>query len=93
MTFRAAGELTIDENGVAEGEIDIRAVEWRRILDMAVSSGMLSGNFRPAIESALELVAGLSGQPDTLDAPLSFQNGFVSFGPIPLGPAPRFVIR
>ena len=93
VTFRAAGELTIDENGVAEGEIDIRAVEWRRILDMAVSSGLLSDSFRPAIESALELVAGLSGQPDTLDAPLSFQQGFVSFGPIPLGPAPRFVIR
>ena len=40
-----------------------------------------------------ELMAALEGPPNTLDAPLTFENGFISFGPIPLGPAPRIVIR
>lgn len=93
VTFRAAGELQIDGAGVPEGEITVRAVEWRRLLDMAVSTGLLPETFLPAIDSTLELMAGLSGDTETLDAPLTFDNGFVSFGPIPLGRAPRIVIR
>lgn len=93
VTFRAAGELTVDDAGIPEGRITVKAVEWRRLLDMAVSTGLFGQTFAPAFERALELLAGLNGPPDTLDAPLSFQNGFVSFGPIPLGPAPRLVLR
>ena len=93
ITFRAAGELIVDERGVPEGKLTIKAVEWRRLLEMAVGTGMIAEVLRPTIERALELMAGLEGSPDTLDAPLTFQKGFVSLGPIPLGPAPRIVIR
>ncbi len=92
-TFRAAGLLDIDAAGIPEGDITIRAQEWRRILDMAVGSGALAQGFLPLIDSTLELMAGLSGSPDDLDATLSFRNGRVSFGPIPLGPAPRIILR
>ena len=93
ITFRAAGELIVDERGVPEGKLTIKAVEWRRLLEMAVGTGMIAEVLRPTIERALELMAGLEGSPDTLDAPLTFQKGFVSLGPIPIGPAPRIVIR
>lgn len=93
VTFRAAGELQVDDRGVPEGRITVKAVEWRRLLDMAIGTGLLANTFRPALESALELMATLQGPPNTLDAPLTFENGFVSFGPIPLGPAPRLIIR
>ena len=93
VTFRAAGDLAVDDGGVPTGRITIKAVEWRRLLDMAIGTGILADTFRPALERALELMASLEGPPNTLDAPLTFENGFVSFGPIPLGPAPRIVIR
>lgn len=93
VTFRAAGELAVDGEGVPEGRITVKAVEWRRLLDMAIGTGLLADTFRPALESALELMASLEGPANTLDAPLSFENGWISFGPIPLGPAPRIVIR
>jgi hypothetical protein len=93
VTFRATGELSVDDAGVPSGRITVRAVEWRRLLEMAIGTGLLADTFRPALEGALELMAALEGRPDTLDAPLTFESGFVSFGPIPLGPAPRIVIR
>ncbi|RZW05308.1 MAG: DUF2125 domain-containing protein [Rhodobacteraceae bacterium] len=93
VTFRAAGELTVDAAGVPEGRITVKTVEWRRLLDMAIGTGLLADTFRPALEGALELMASLEGPSNTLDAPLTFEKGFISFGPIPLGPAPRIVIR
>jgi len=93
LELRAAGALTVDANGVPTGQITIKAVNWREMLGMAEATGALPAALMPTIERALELLAQLSGPPDTLDAPLSFQDGFVSFGPIPLGRAPRMIIR
>ena len=93
VLFQAAGTLTVDAAGIPEGRIDIRAVEWRRLLDMSVSSGLLDPALRDTVERGLGLVAALSGRPDTLDAPLTFRGGFMALGPIPIGPAPRIVIR
>lgn len=93
ITFRAAGELVVDERGQPEGRLTIKAVEWRRLLEMAVDAGLIAEVLRPTLERALELIAGLEGSPESLDAPLTFQKGFVSLGPIPLGPAPRIIIR
>ncbi|MEL6170181.1 MAG: DUF2125 domain-containing protein [Pseudomonadota bacterium] len=91
--LRAAGDLTIDGNGVATGRITVKAQNWREMLALGQAAGLVPEAVAPTIEAALEVLAGLSGNPQTIDAPLSFQNGFVSFGPVPLGPAPRFVIR
>ncbi|MEL7027128.1 MAG: DUF2125 domain-containing protein, partial [Pseudomonadota bacterium] len=80
-----AGKLTLDKAGQASGEITIKAVNWREMLDIAVASGALPAASRPSVESALGLVAGLSGRADTIDAPLTITNGTVWFGPVPLG--------
>jgi hypothetical protein len=93
ITFRAAGDLLIDEYGVPEGRITVKAVEWRRLLEMAVGTGLVASSFLPVLERALEVMASLEGSPETLDAPLTFQRGLITLGPIPLGPAPRIVIR
>lgn len=93
MTFRAVGRLDIDESGMPEGKITIRADEWRRLLDLAVQAGVLAEAFRPAIEGTLGVLAGRDGNAEALDADLVFRNGKMSFGRIPLGPAPRIVIR
>ena len=93
VDFRAAGKLTVDQRGLPTGRITVKAVQWRRLLDMAISAGLVAQSLAPTFERAFELMASLSGTPDTLDAPLTFQNGFVSFGPIPLGPFPPLTIR
>ncbi len=93
MDLRATGSLTVTPEGVPEGRITVRAENWRQMLDMARAAGLIPEALLPTAARALELLAGLSGTPDTLDAPLSFQRGYVSFGPIPLGPAPRLVLR
>jgi hypothetical protein len=93
VTFKVAGKLSVDATGTPAGRLTVRAVEWRRLLQMAIGTGLVAEAFQPALEKALELMASLEGRPDTLDAPLTFGNGLVSLGPIPLGPAPRLVIR
>ena len=93
VTFQAAGKLTVDAGGIPEGQIDIRAVEWQRLLDMAIAAGVLPPELRGTFERGLGFFAALSGRPDTLDAPLTFRDDRMSLGPIPIGPAPRIVIR
>lgn len=93
VLFQATGTLTVDSIGRPNGTIDVRAVEWRRILDMAVSTGVLPPSLVPTLERGLGLLAGLSGRPDTIDTPLTFRDGVISIGPIPIGPAPRIIIR
>ena len=93
VTFRAAGDLVVDESGIPDGRITIKAVEWRQMLEMAVNAGLLPQAMVNSAENGLGLLAALSGDPDTLDVPLGFSGGRVSLGPIPIGPAPRIVIR
>ena len=93
LDLRAAGTLDIDASGIASGRVDVKAENWREMLDIAVATELLPRDLAPTIENALEVLAGLSGNPNSIDVPLSFQNGFYSLGPLPLGPAPRFRIR
>lgn len=90
VTFKATGEVDVTPEGYPEGEITVRAVEWRKILDMAVVSGVLPESAADPLERGLEL---MSGPRDTLDATLGFRGGFVRLGIIPIAPAPRIVIR
>jgi hypothetical protein len=71
----------------------VKITNWRDLLRVARNAGLLPEPLMPTIERAFEILAGLSGPADTLDAPLTFAGGIVSFGPLPLGPAPRLVIR
>jgi hypothetical protein len=93
MDLRVAGQLDVDRAGVPTGQITIRAENWRQMLEVARRAGLVPSALEGTVAGVLEMVAGMSGQPDTIDAPLNFRNGRVAFGPIPLGPAPRFVLR
>jgi hypothetical protein len=93
VTIRAAGQLSVDDTGIPTGEITVKAVEWRRLLGMAVNVGIVAEPLAPSIERGLEVLAALSGPLDTIDATFTFARGQVSLGPIPLGPAPRLNIR
>lgn len=93
IDVRAAGQLAVGPDGIPDGRITVKVTNWRDLLRVARNAGLLPEPLMPTIERAFGILAGLSGPPDTLDAPLTFSRGIVSFGPVPLGPAPRLVIR
>lgn len=93
LALRASGSLEVDEEGIPTGSLALRAQNWRTMLELSANSGAMPGALRRTLESGLAVLAGLSGRSEDLDATLRFEDGQVSLGPIPLGPAPRIVLR
>ncbi|SHI88451.1 hypothetical protein SAMN05444404_0914 [Ruegeria lacuscaerulensis ITI-1157] len=89
----AAGKLDVDASGVPTGEVAIKAENWRDMIAMANAAGALPDQAVDPVTRALNLLAGLGGNPDALDLQLNFRDGFVALGPLPLGPAPRLILR
>ena len=93
VELRAAGALTVDPAGVPEGRITLKATNWREMVGLARNAGLIREEFVQTVTRALEVLANLSGPPETLDLPLVFAGGRVSFGPLPLGRAPNLTLR
>jgi hypothetical protein len=89
----ATGALTVDAHGIPTGDIAIKAENWRGMLQMAQASGAIPEQILAPAESVLGLLAGLGGNPKSLDVKLTFKNGSVAIGPLPIGPAPRIILR
>jgi len=89
LDFQAKGTVEIDSLGYPTGKIRIRAQNWKKMLKLGVSSGAIPKDLLGPLETGLGFIARLSGNPDTIDAPLSFSNRIMHLGPIPIGPAPR----
>ena len=93
LRHRASGDLTVDNSGVPEGSVSLQVENWRQALEIAQDNGALAADFRPQAETVLGMLSGLGGDPETLNLTLTFRGGAMSLGPIPLGPAPRFILR
>lgn len=93
LELQAAGDLSVDAQGLPEGKIVVKARNWRDILKMAVASGTLGEGFAGTLEDGLSLISQMAGNPRTLDIPLTFRDGRVKLGPVPLGPAPVLRLR
>jgi len=89
LQLQARGQIDVDAAGFAVGNLTIKARNWREILDVAVAAGWLGEDMSNQIKSGLQLLATLSGDPRSIDLPLTFANRTTSLGPIPLGPAPK----
>ncbi|AHM04297.1 High-affinity K+ transport system, ATPase chain B [Roseibacterium elongatum DSM 19469] len=93
MLFRATGAVDVDAAGQPEGDIAVRAENWQSMVELAVNAGAIPQQLQGSIEAVLGMVAGLSGRPENIDATLSFRDGRVFLGPLPLGPAPRLILQ
>jgi hypothetical protein len=94
LDLMIAGQLTVDDVGMPTGNLTVKATNWREMLALARAAGVLSDRVAPLLEGGLARMARLSGNPGTLDVPLRFERGRVSLGGVlPLGPAPRLVLR
>jgi hypothetical protein len=88
LLLSAKGQVDVDQNGFPVGDIEVRAVNWKEMLDVAVASGLLDPEVGNAVRSGLGLLSRLSGDGAEIAVPLSFSNGKTRLGPIPIGPAP-----
>ena len=87
--LEAEGAVALDAEGRPEGRITFRAENWTPLLDLAVAAGLVRAEVAPTWARVFETLEDASGESGQLDLPLVFQQGRMSFGPIPLGPAPR----
>ncbi len=93
LELRLAGGFDVDSQGRATGQITIKAQNWRDILALGVATGAVPQQLQRPIDQGLSLLSGLSGNRNTLDLPLTLDNGQMKLGPIPIGPAPLFRLR
>ncbi len=91
LQLDAKGDIKIDAQGYFVGELQLRAKNWQDILQMFVDSGALGADNADLIRSGLNILAMLSGDPRTLNAPLTFSDGQAHIGPVWIGYAPRLV--
>ena len=93
LALQESGEVTVDARGRPQGEIAIKARNWREILQMAAASGQLDAHFAARLEDGLSRLTQMADDPQTLDIALTFAKGRVWLGPVPLGPAPVLRLR
>jgi len=93
LHLQAAGTLDVSPEGWPEGEITLKARNWREIVTLLRKAGALPDSLAGSVEQGLGMMARLKGNPETLDIPLGFGSGRMWLGPVPLGPAPRLRLR
>lgn len=89
LVLFARGKVQADANGLAEGRIDIRVEQWRKLIPVLVATQVITVEVAPTVTRAMEALAADGANPEVLDVALSFQSGWMALGPLPLGPAPR----
>ncbi len=88
-----AGKVKVDALGSPKGEITVRATNWQDIIRLARDSGDVPAQLLDAVEGALNMLSGLSGNPDMQSVPLRLKGGKVLLGPVPVSDAPRLTLR
>lgn len=89
LVLSASGDLAPAADGTPEGRIEIRVENWRKLIPVLIAAGLVTPETSQTVTRALELFAAQGSDPDVLTLPLAFQQGRMSLGPLPLGPAPR----
>ncbi|MEN8874678.1 MAG: DUF2125 domain-containing protein [Pacificibacter sp.] len=93
LDLRLAGDFKVDANGYPNGKIAVKATNWREMISLATTAGIIPQDLAPLAMSAGEMLAKLKGNSTTIDAELTLARGTISMGFLPLGPAPRITIR
>ncbi|MDD8022941.1 MAG: DUF2125 domain-containing protein, partial [Paracoccaceae bacterium] len=89
--LRADGAVQISATGQPEGTITFRSKDWQSWLALAGELGLIAPKQMPMLTGLGAYLAQAQG--GELAVPLAFQNGRMSLGPVPLGPAPVLVQR
>jgi hypothetical protein len=88
LRLSAKGQVRPGRDGLAEGQIDFAIEDWRQVPALAVALGLVRPEMGQSLTNGLDVLAQSGGNPDVLNLALTFADGWMSLGPIPLGPAP-----
>jgi hypothetical protein len=88
-----AADLEVDTDGNPNGTVNIQAENWQVMLDLAERSGALPSSLRQQAEQGLSALARFSGDPTALDVQMNLRGGMMFVGFIPVGPAPKIMLR
>ncbi|MEM6466652.1 MAG: DUF2125 domain-containing protein, partial [Pseudomonadota bacterium] len=89
LQLNAKGEVTVRADRSLEGQLDVEARNWKRMLRLATRAGVFDADAGRTIERGLDLLARFGGDENRIKVPLRFEGGRTWLGPIPLGPAPK----
>jgi hypothetical protein len=88
IALTAEGSIAPDDKGLAAGRINFTVTNWRTVMPILVASGTVRPQLAQTVETMLEGLAKQTGDAEVLKIPLTMQDGWMSLGPLPLGPAP-----
>ena len=89
LAASAKGVVEADDQGFAAGEITVEVTNWNRLPALLVASGAVKPEMAPTIARGMQALAAQSPDTSVLSLTLKLAEGRMSFGPFPLGPAPR----
>lgn len=87
VTVKASGALDIDDAGVPTGEVTLESAQWQAMIEIMVAAGVFDAGIVPTLTTMARTMAGTDG---VLALPITFSDGSMSMGFLPLGPAPVF---
>lgn len=91
LAVTAQGSIAPDDQGFAAGRIEISVANYQRLVPALVAAGVIKPEIRQTVDNMLAALARETGDPNLIRLPLLLQDGRVSFGPLPLGRAPRLI--
>jgi hypothetical protein len=89
LAASAKGMVEADDQGFAAGEITVEITNWDRLPAILVAAGAVQPEMAPTIARGMQALASQSPDLKVLTLTLKLAEGRMSFGPFPLGPAPR----
>ncbi|MDZ4135083.1 MAG: DUF2125 domain-containing protein, partial [Paracoccaceae bacterium] len=89
VTLFASGRLIPDSAGFAQGTLDLRLDNWQKALAVGVAVGVIPASAGATWEQAASLLAARSNDANRIDIALTFGQGLIRLGALPLGAAPR----
>lgn len=93
LRLQARGSVTVDAQGVPEGEISLTFQDWRTALTFAERADILPSGARTPAEFMLNMLAKRGDDPEVLKVTLKMRDGDLSLDGFPLGPAPTLIRR
>ncbi len=87
----ASGVVEADGNGFAAGRVTLEVTNWDRLPALLVAAGAVKPEVAPTVARGMQAVAAQSADPTVLSLSLVMEDGRMSLGPFPLGPAPLMV--
>ncbi|MEM1298272.1 MAG: DUF2125 domain-containing protein [Pseudomonadota bacterium] len=89
MRLVAKGAIYVDDRGYPVGEIKVEAREWRQMIRLAVSAGIVDNQTARTVTQGIEFLTALTGGGDDLSLPLGLSGGKIRLGPVAIAEAPR----